>query len=655
MATDGVRPEIQALRALAVTLVVLFHCWPSALPGGYIGVDVFFVISGFLITSLLLREIDRSGRVSLTRFWARRARRILPAALLTLLVCALATVLVVPIGLWPQFLAELRASTVYVQNWQLAADAGDYFAVAEDVRSPVQHFWSLSVEEQFYVLWPIVLAVAAGRRRTLVAAIAGLTALSLAYSVYETTGDPAAAYFVTPTRAWEFGAGGLLAAIGPARRPSVALCCAGLGAILAGAVRFSPATPFPGVAALVPVLGAAAVIHAGPAVRALAIRPVQFLGNHSYSIYLWHWPLLVLAPFVLARELDPGAKLTLLALTLVLAWLSKRLVEDPVRTSVRLTPWWTFSAAGAATLGVLAVVAGATASVHDQLRQARDASQTVLAAAPKCFGAAAHDRERPCRNPALRLSVVPTPLEAHALPNLPCPVVEHRGPLQVCTFGAPTGTAVALLGDSHASHWRAALDVAARASGWHGLSMTHTGCPLSTAAPALREPERSVCVDWRGRVFAWFERHPEVSTVFVSAISAQRKDFEAEVRGYLGAWERLPATIRSILVLRDTPRVRGNTDVCVERELARHHEAGPACAVPRSGAISRDAEAIAAGRLRTGRLRVVELTDFLCDTRRCEPVIGGALVYKDNNHLTTVFSRSLGPYLRLAIERAGTP
>jgi hypothetical protein len=382
---------------------------------------------------------------------------------------------------------------------------------------------------------------------------------------------------------------------------------------------------------------------------------VQFLGNHSYSIYLWHWPLLVLAPFVLAGKLDPAGKVALVALTLVLAWLSKRLIEDPVRAAVRLTPWWTFSTAGAATLGVLAVVAAATASVDDRLRQARHASQTFLAAPPRCFGAAAHDPARPCRNPALRLSVVPTPLEAHALPNLPCPVVERRGPLQVCTFGARTGTAVALLGDSHASHWRAALDVAARASGWHGLSMTHTGCPLSTAPPALREPGRSVCLDWRRHVFAWFEHHPGVSTVFVSAISAPRPDFEAEVRGYLAAWERLPASVQRIMVLRDTPRVRGNTDVCVERAMARHHEAGPAGAVPRSGAVSRDAEVIAASRLGTERVRVVDLTDFLCDRRRCAPVIGGALVYKDNNHLTTVFSKSLGPYLRVAIERADTP
>ena len=160
----GLRPEIQALRAAAVLLVVVAHLWPSLLPGGYVGVDVFFAISGFLITSLLLREIDRTGQLSLSAFWARRARQILPAALVTLLFCAIATIVFVPLTYWQQFLNELRASTAYVQNWQLAESAVDYFA-ADNGPSPVQHFWSLSAEEQFYVVWPVLLLLAVGLTR----------------------------------------------------------------------------------------------------------------------------------------------------------------------------------------------------------------------------------------------------------------------------------------------------------------------------------------------------------------------------------------------------------------------------------------------------------------------------------------------------------
>src|SRR4051794_13592794 len=237
-----IRPEIQALRALAVSLVVVYHLWPHVLPGGFTGVDVFFVISGFLITSLLLEEQRGTGTLSLSGFWARRARRILPAAFATVAACGLGMVAVVPMSLWPQFLDELRASLLYVQNWHLAGDAVDYFAVAEHVPSPVQHFWSLSVEEQFYLVWPVLIVLARGR----FAALAALPALSLGYSLYETAANPAAAYFVTPARAWEFGLGGLLAAAPAPARPSPRLCLLGLAAILAGAPSLRRHTPVSG-------------------------------------------------------------------------------------------------------------------------------------------------------------------------------------------------------------------------------------------------------------------------------------------------------------------------------------------------------------------------------------------------------------------------
>src|SRR3954454_13323763 len=220
------RPEIQALRAAAVLLVVAAHLWPSAIPGGFVGVDVFFAISGFLITSLLLREIDLTGRVSLSGFWARRARRILPAALVTVLFCSLATMIFVPLNRWQQFFGDMRASTEYVQNWHLAERAVDYFA-ADDLPSPVQHFWSLSAEEQLYLAWPVLMlwAIAVTRnrgarvqKRWLAIVIAAVTAVSLAYSIYATSANPAAAYFVTPTRAWEFGLGGLLTFLPSAER-----------------------------------------------------------------------------------------------------------------------------------------------------------------------------------------------------------------------------------------------------------------------------------------------------------------------------------------------------------------------------------------------------------------------------------------------------
>ena len=675
----GLRPEIQALRAAAVLLVVVSHLWPSALPGGFVGVDVFFAISGFLITSLLLREIDRTGRLSLSEFWARRARRILPAALVTLLFCAIATILFVPLTYWQQFLNELRASTAYVQNWQLAESAVDYFA-ADDGPSPVQHFWSLSAEEQFYVVWPILLLLAVGltrkrsvrvRRNAIIGVIGVLTAVSLGYSLYDTAADPSAAYFITPTRAWEFGAGGLLALLPQIERsPGIAravLSWAGILAILLAAFLFTENTPFPGYAALVPVLGALAVIAAGTPSRRwaptpmLKLPPVQYVGNVSYSLYLWHWPLLIFAPFVVDRSLHPEAGVVILALALLAAGLSKVLVEDPVRAGSFLTARggrWTFAAAAAGTGVVLVVAAGAMSHMRGEVAAAERASQQILASNPKCFGAAARDPRKPCSNPRLRNKVVPTPIAARRAPNHPCKVIERHDDIQVCEFGVPKEKAkdsIAVIGDSHASHWRPQLDYVARKKGWQAFNVTHTSCPFSKGVRDIPEPTRSGCQRWKGDVLEWFSRHPEVTRVFAAQLSggngirtSRRDKFAAEVDGYLKAWKTLPATVKRITVIRDTPKMRGDTDTCVQQAISARRQAGAACALPRSSSLDRD-PAVSAAQRHPPRVRYVNLTRYFCDSSRCFPVIGGALVYKDATHITSVYGRTLGPYLLRAL------
>ncbi|MET1051267.1 MAG: acyltransferase, partial [Mycetocola sp.] len=289
---------MQALRAFAVLSVVLYHLWPTRLPGGYVGVDIFFAISGFLIIGHLLREIDTNGRVSLSRFWARRARRLLPASLLVLIATGVATVFWVPITLWQQWFKEIGAAAIYVQNWVLSADAVDYLG-AENQPSAVQHFWSLSVEEQFYIFWPLVivliLILSRGRspRRTIGAVLILITVASFAYSTLAVAVDPAPAYFVTHSRAWEFGAGGVLALLAssevrtwPVVRSLVSW--AGIIALVGTVFLYTADTPFPGAAALLPIAGTLAVIWAGtPAVTwapsaAMSLRPVQWVGDVSY-------------------------------------------------------------------------------------------------------------------------------------------------------------------------------------------------------------------------------------------------------------------------------------------------------------------------------------------------------------------------------------
>ncbi|MEU1660107.1 acyltransferase (plasmid) [Streptomyces griseofuscus] len=353
-AATGFRPDIQALRALAVSLVVLTHVWPTLLSGGFVGVDVFFVISGYLISSRLVREIETTGRIRIAHFYARRVRRLLPAACLVLLCVVVAVRVLAPRESWADNAHQVMASALYAQNWLLGAHPIDVTKV-----TAVASYWSLSVEEQFYLCWPLLLLLLFKLRApwARLASVAGLGVVSLLYCVHLTATDPVPAYFITPVRVWEFVLGALivLAESRLALRTTAANAASLLGfaAILGSAFLFTGRTPFPGSAALVPALGAALVIAAG--LRSprqwhtvlTSSKPVQVLGGISYSLYLWHWPLLMLVPLAM-----PGSAQTLpvhlgiVAAALLLSYASKRLVEDPLRTWAPLadSPRLTFAA-----------------------------------------------------------------------------------------------------------------------------------------------------------------------------------------------------------------------------------------------------------------------------------------------------------------------
>ena len=354
--TSRTRTDIQALRAIAVSLVLVYHLWPNGLTGGFVGVDVFFVVSGFLITAHLLNRPPRTAR-DLAAFWARRIRRLLPAALLVLAATLLASRLLAPETQWANTARQAGAAALYVENWLLAGDSVDYLAAAT-APTPVQHFWSLSVEEQFYLVWPLlirllaVVALRRGRPRAIMVGLLVVVVVSLAASRScspQSPGvgvlrDPHPGLGVRPGRA-----AGRVSPTGPHCRPirggsgsptSVAclLAALGLGGITYAAVMFNASTPFPGWWALIPTLGTVAVIAASrprrsdSSGRALALRPVQWLGDVSYSVYLWHWPLIVLVPFVVGGRLAWIDKLAIIVVTLLLAGLTKRFVEDRYRT-----------------------------------------------------------------------------------------------------------------------------------------------------------------------------------------------------------------------------------------------------------------------------------------------------------------------------------
>jgi SGNH domain (fused to AT3 domains) len=284
-----------------------------------------------------------------------------------------------------------------------------------------------------------------------------------------------------------------------------------------------------------------------------------------------------------------------------------------------------------------------------------DASH-VPATRGRCFGAASMDPRRPCHNPSLSLMVVPRPEVARHAANFPCTVVEPQDPLNVCAFGvssARAGETIALLGDSHAGNWRAAVQWVAEANRWHALSLTLGGCPYSRSTRVLPEPLRTRCTERNQQVPGWFARHPEVHVVFVAQISGVRwiappgqSQFETEVDDYIAAWDALPASVRHIIVIRDTPKAPLGTPQCIDRAIARHRPAGVACRMPRRAVTDADAAAVAATRLRSRRVQLVDLSRYFCDLRWCYPVIGGALVQKDWNHLSSVFMASVGPYLQ---------
>ncbi len=416
---SGLRPEIQLLRAVAVLAVVFNHLFPELLPGGYIGVDIFFVISGYLISAHLVRELDRTGRVGLVSFWARRARRLLPASLLVLLVSAVATLLVVPATLWQDVMRQVNASALYVLNWVLAHDAQDYFASA-DSPSPVTHYWSLSLEEQFYLVWPVLAfaAYALGRRwgrpkGAVVAAFGVVVAASLVYSIVETARVPNAAYFVTPARMWQLGLGGLLALV-PARvHGRHFIAAAGWAALLGSVWLFDENTAVPGWIALVPVLGTVAVIWTGNAFLDRVPRLLRpglaaglWVGGISYSLYLWHWPPIVLVPYATGQPLTVTAKLLLLVAVLVVSWLSARLVEDPVRRMAWLTRGparRTFLPAAAGMVAVVLIGTLVPGGVQNRLQQVTGELNAALASADPCFAARAiAQRLRAPLRPALR-------------------------------------------------------------------------------------------------------------------------------------------------------------------------------------------------------------------------------------------------------------
>ncbi|SDF67618.1 Peptidoglycan/LPS O-acetylase OafA/YrhL, contains acyltransferase and SGNH-hydrolase domains [Cellulosimicrobium cellulans] len=657
-APDRFRLDVQGLRAVAVAAVVLYHAGVPWLPGGYVGVDVFFVISGFLITGHLLRSLETDGRLGLAEFYARRARRILPASFAVLVV----TMVVAALTLGPVRVREAAvdalATAAYVPNL-LFAHRGTQYLEETEPPSLFQHYWSLGVEEQFYLLWPLLLVgFFAVRRshRVLTALVGAVVVVSFVACAVLTVGSQPWAFFGLPARAWELAAGGLVAALlhrGAAlpRGLAVPIGWAGLGAVVAAVLLLDAATPFPAPWAALPVAGTAAVVLAGASagargpVAVLARPSMVWVGGISYSLYLVHWPAMTLPQAILGRTepLPVLWQLLVAAACVPVAWASYRYLETPFRTAPRLrsaSPRRVGAVALSATCAV-ALGAGLMVGVADR--------------APQSSGAvvASGDLRRSPEGTA----VVPANLEpslAEAGDDLPVVYADgcqldaaEQEPARSCRYGADPGAPrVVLFGDSHASQLVPALLPLADAGAVVLEVMTKSGCPAADLDVVTgRGQPYPTCSPWRGRVLDRLASDPP-SAVVVADYAGQSGAPDGARFGAQEWTDALGRTLGAlpgatpVLVVGDTPTPGASPTAC----LSVHLDDAAACALPSDArnTVVHEAERRAAAR---AGARFVTLDEYLCDDASCPAVIDDTLVYRDGTHLTATMAEHLAEVL----------
>ncbi len=686
------RDDIQGLRAIAVLTVIASHASVPFLPGGFVGVDVFFVISGFLISQLLFREVEKSGRVSIPGFYARRARRILPAATLVTIATIVASAIwlsaidlleVVKDSLWAVFFAA---------NIHFAAVGTDYFA-AEEPPSPLQHYWSLSVEEQFYLVWPallLVLVLVAGRRalpkRLVFGVLLVVTVASFVWSVVSTSSDPLAAYFSTPARAFELGLGALTALVAPAVAARwsalvrAMVCSTGLVLIAVACVAYSDQTPFPGSAAALPVVGSALVLLAGAGgqasqpvpIRALGVLPMRTVGDWSYSLYLWHWPVLIIAQRRLDGDLGFWRTTLCVVVVFALSALTFRYVEQPFRSPKR------FPVRRALTLypAAVAVVAAASLGGHYYSEYASGALGDNPAISLTNFGVkdpSKYDLDKDRTIALVQASVIaarhhmaiPSKLEPDVLtvrddePDVgECNY--EKDSRELCPRGDPDADrSIVIFGNSHARMWIPAFDEIGKELGYRTYYFVKPNCAATLVSVGELVPgsplwpECDEFRDWALDQVAALD--PDLAVVASSGPNPVLYDDagnripkdgidDAAREGYVDLFTRLSTTAQRTVLLRDIPKSEELPDECLTK---KGNDLGDCLFTPLPASVV-DADLSEQAAEETGT-DVVDPTKWLCWEDECPTVIGDVLPYRDRGHLTTLYSASLSGELIKAL------
>jgi peptidoglycan/LPS O-acetylase OafA/YrhL len=642
------RSDIAGLRAVAVLAVVLFHAGVAQIPGGFVGVDVFFVISGFLITGLLLKEIDSTGKVRLVAFWARRVRRLVPAAgLMVVVTCVASLALLSPINL-REVMTNAAASALYISNFVFAFNGSDYFAEDLAVPNPFLHTWTLGVEEQFYIVLPIALVVvlwllrrrgSSVKRAAIVITLVVLFVVSLALSVRYSETRPDLAFYLLPTRLWEFAAGGLLAAVAgklvmrdPLRN---AIGVLGLLGLMGSFLLLNDSVVFPGWIAAIPVVSTLAVISAGSGRSAgrtaglanavLSVGPARWIGDISYSLYLWHWPAIVLLP-LLVPEWPFIAQMSLaLLVSFVLATASYYLVENPIRYAKPLQRSHlrsyligfaiTFGALGVATVGY--AIGDAAERANPELVEARENVDS--------------ETEESMRELEDRL---------------------------IST--APDGYSVFLVGDSHGAQWRSAFEAATDGSSIEFVEATKNACPAIGVITASTRgvPTTEACKQFRIDTLTLIkETKPDIVVLAqaegylgrIRAADGAEVSQDAQLKAWEAAYSQWIADVRphtgAIGFIIDNPRFPSDPNECLIST-----DDPSECAVPRADVlIATEPLQESSERARSGldedEFVTFSTTDVICDEDFCSVFADGLPIYRDFNHLSSEWTLTQVPRL----------
>lgn len=657
------RGDIQGLRALAVGLVVVAHAGIPGVDGGFVGVDVFFVLSGFLITGLLLKEGERTGRVSIADFYARRARRILPAATLVILAVLAWTAWQEPVARLEAIRSDALWSSVFLANVHFAAIGTDYFATGTE--SPLQHYWSLAVEEQFYVVWPLLvlaLLLMKARRRMLFVALLVLTMVSFVWSVWQTQSSPIEAYFSTPARAHELGIGALLAMAAPylvrmGDRLRNLLVVAGLAMVAVATLTFDATTAFPSYNALLPVLGTAALVAAGCGREArlsqlLGRQPFRYVGDLSYSIYLWHWPVLIFG----AEHVEGWSGTALLiAVTLGLSSLSYHFVEQPFQTGrvpklkgLRHLLLWPVSL-----VLVLLGAQGATSYGESALERSREEAAAYYSERPEAVAKVSPREIESALTDALELadSGAPVPPELANLDRLggdiwqrpfsDCyasfPDTEH----EICAAGdEEADRTVLVLGDSHAGMWAPAVAKLGKRHGFRVELVMKVGCAIYDVPQRNRGTAYPECPEFREWALAQVaESQPDAVVLGNRGLLAVEGDDDSEREQ---RWrEGVEQTVAELLQITPTVKVLADIPVAPEdpRECLGASDAVLGdCVVAEEGAEIRS-NPITQEAAEAAGADYVDIVGLLCHDGRCPMVVGDTVTYRDKAHITLSWSR----------------